>query len=222
MTAAVVVSLLCNCHVALADDSGPSLAWKELGELMGGVDSRKGMAELIKRGDTMFPLYLKVLADPKTEAIYISRIFELLYELKECDRKGFIEPTLRHMVDSSHPGHDKVVTNVKGGRMPLQNFTAVRREGARLLGQIGNPAEASVLVALLSDRNDDVVRRAAEALAKIGGPREVIAMDVWLQSPPPERDPNTLREFVKKQRDELATRLEKEAAEKKKAEPPKK
>jgi hypothetical protein len=59
----------------------------------------------------------------------------------------------------------------------------------------------------LSDTDKVVVNGAAKALAAIGGPREVTAMDVWLLGGS-HRDEAHLRQHVKNCRDKLKKRLD--------------
>jgi hypothetical protein len=83
----------------------------------------------------------------------------------------------------------------------------VRIGAATLLGEIGSRNEAAALVAALSD--GDATLPAAEALAAVGGPNEVTAMDAWLAGPGRDRL-DVYRDGVKEGRDALAARLARE------------
>jgi HEAT repeat protein len=79
----------------------------------------------------------------------------------------------------------------------------VRGSAARLLGEIGSRNEALALVAMLSDEdywlNCDVV----EALACIGGPNELIALDNWIR----RASPKAKSERIAAARNHFAARL---------------
>jgi hypothetical protein len=57
-----------------------------------------------------------------------------------------------------------------------------RREAVHLLGAIGSRRDAAPLVALLYDSNPDIVRLALEAVGKLGGEREMVAIDIWIRA----------------------------------------
>jgi HEAT repeat protein len=82
----------------------------------------------------------------------------------------------------------------------------VRTSAAWLIGRIGSVQEASILVALLSDDDQFVYVAAASALAKIGGPQELIAMDARLATGDTSRTKHHVG-FVKARRDILEKRL---------------
>lgn len=83
----------------------------------------------------------------------------------------------------------------------------MRLNAVTLLSSIGSPAEASLMVASLSDEYKPVAYAAAKTLATIGGPNEMVAMDVWLRGVS-HRDDRQLREHVQKCRDALKKRLD--------------
>src|SRR5205823_7823121 len=112
--------------------------------------------------ESAFPEFIAILAVPTVTQFQVRRIFSIVRQVKG-DRRRFVEPAVQRLADESH---------------------RVRIEAAELLAEIGGPAEASPVVALLAGgntfRDKMVIEAAAETLAAIGGPREVVALDVWL------------------------------------------
>lgn len=159
--------------------------WLQLNEFKA---SRQALVEL---GTRAFEAYHLILSDPDATDHEVSRIFGVL-ALVKGDRKPFLEHAVRSLANKD---------------------ARVRWTAVGLLGAIGGRAEASPVVALLSDGKKPgdivVVFSAAETLAAIGGPREVIAMDAWLLGGS-HLDDKKLRAHVKRYRDELAARLAKE------------
>lgn len=139
---------------------------------------------LISVGERAFPAYEEILSFQGADPVDVSGVLGVLCEVK-ADRRRFLKHALSRLTDATD---------------------SVRRTAVVLLSQIGSPAEASPLVALLSDEEIGVVSRAAEALAAIGGSNEVVAMDVWLRGVS-HRERSRLREHVQKCRDDLQNRL---------------
>ncbi len=150
---------------------------------LGGIefDDRQ---DLIRMGEKAFPAFETILNDPEAKLGEIIRILGLLSDV-DADRSRFLEHAVRRTADT---------------------IPQIRSNAARLLGKIGTIAEASPLVALLSDKNEVSVNAAATALAAIGGPRELVALDAWLLGVA-HADYPQLREHVKKCRTELVERL---------------
>jgi hypothetical protein len=142
---------------------------------------------LLAMGDKMFPTYEKILATVQIRHEAKERIFLLIGEVK-ADRRQFIEPALNHLGSQNLP---------------------VKIAALELLAKIGTPAEAAAVVALLSSRDPKIASAAATTLVALGGPRELIAMDVWLNG---GDHPNNveLRLHVKKSREALKQKLDKE------------
>jgi HEAT repeat protein len=132
----------------------------------------------------VFPAYEGILSDPKSASYEVEGVFSVLYKVK-ADRRRFIKHALSRFTDSNYH----------------LRWTAVW-----FLQSAGSPAEASPVVALLSDEHREVGYAAAKTLAAIGGPNEVVAMDVWLRGVS-RHDDRKLREHVQKCRDELKKRL---------------
>lgn len=146
--------------------------------------SEKYRQYLIHMGEKAFPAYEAILSDPKAYDVEVCGVFGIIYEVKgDCRR--FIKYALARFMDSDY---------------------GVRRCAVWILGAIGSAAEASPVVALLSDEEKIVAYAAAKTLVAIGGPNEVVAMDVWLRGVS-HRDDRELREHVQKCRDALKKRL---------------
>ena len=152
-------------------------------------DRLDGLKRLNELGAAkVYPALEAILAKPADDGDEVRRALAVAYEMKG-DRSRFVEPAVRAL---AHP------------------HPSVRRNAARLLGEIGTAKDASPLVALLSDSDDPCVNSAIMALAAIGGPREVVALDVWLVGSSQGAKDKVLRPRGKKYRDELEQRLAKE------------
>jgi HEAT repeat protein len=149
---------------------------------------------LLRMGERAFPAYEAVLSDPKAPPHDVAISFAVLGEV-EADRRLFLKYVVSHLKDEDQ---------------------RVRRNGLHLLGEIGSAADASPVVALLSDEREDIPCIAASTLADIGGPSELVAMDVWLRGVS-YRDNADIREGVRYHRDELKKRLEEDKDSRKRA-----
>jgi hypothetical protein len=136
----------------------------------------------------VFAAFEAILTKPKKSGD-VPNVLEVLRQLKG-DRRRFIEYAVRALADSNEE---------------------VRYLAVELLGDIGTIAEASPVVALLSDDCERAVTSAARMLAVIGGPRELQALDVWLLGPS-HRGDGELRKRVQQCRDDLKKRLDKDSA----------
>lgn len=145
---------------------------------------RRYFQYLIRMGEKVFPTYKAILSDPKSPFDEIAGVFHILRKVK-ADRRCFIDYAISRLADKKD---------------------AIRLSAVELLEQIGSPAEASPVVALLSDEDGSIPYSAAKTLAAIGGPNEVVAMDVWLRGVS-HRERSRLREHVQKCRDDLQNRL---------------
>lgn len=187
----MIKSSICICVMGYASVfSGSHLNAKEpekipkiRRELMR-IDSDEGVPLIIQLGEKTFPEFEEILSDPKARPVEIYRTFYYIAEIN-ADRSRFLE----HAVQRASDPNDQI-----------------RSTAARLLGKIGSVTEASLLVALLSDKDFVAVNAAATALAAIGGPRELVALDAWLLGVA-HADYPQLREHVKKCRTELVERL---------------
>lgn len=138
---------------------------------------------LLAYGERLFPTYEKILTDEQSPGPSVSGVLKILSHSKG-DRSRFVDLAVA-----------KLTTNVQW-----------RNDALFLLGRIGSEREASPIVALMSDPFSTYL--AAEAIAAIGGPRELVAFDVWLATNP-LRKREDLRKHVAKFRDDLKQRLEK-------------
>jgi hypothetical protein len=142
---------------------------------------------LISMGEKVFPAYEAILSDPKSPPVEIAMVF-LVMGYVEADRRQFLKHAMARLTSTD---------------------SASRRNAVILMKEIGGAAAeaSSPVVALLSDKEEGIVMKAAETLAAIGAPNEVVAMEVWLRGVS-HRDDADLRTHVQKCRDELKKRLE--------------
>jgi hypothetical protein len=180
--------LVLACLGALALDGGaismPPPTKQEVVDLLRGNDFA-GCAELVEMGEKAFPIYEAILADPKADDGDVGRVLLVIGEVK-ADRRRFIKYAVSRLTDAKF---------------------GVRLNAVLLLKDIGTVAEASPVVALLSDERVEIVYAAAKTLTAIGGPNELVAMDVWFQGVS-RRDDTDLRKRVQKCRDALKKRLD--------------
>jgi HEAT repeat protein len=141
---------------------------------------------LINYGERLFPAYERLLADKTKNIREVEGILGILRYVK-ADRSRFVDDAAEVLAS------------------PLSSW---RRISLQLLADIGRERDASPVVALLSDEQYSVAYNAAETLAAIGGPRELVAFDIWLITNPRRKD-EELRRHVAKCRAELKQRLEK-------------
>lgn len=161
-------------------------------ERAGHFDPKAGeeRARLLDMGEKLLPVIHELLSrgslNPKERSAILSFAIEI---------PGDHTRLLRQVVHS--------LTYKDGvGRSP-----DVRHSAAGFVKQIGTAAEASLMVALLSDHDTGIVLTASEALVHIGGPYEVAAMKIWLDGVS-HRDHVYLRQRVRACRDALQKRLE--------------
>lgn len=148
----------------------------------------EGPALLRRMGDKIFPAFEAILSDPKSKPLHVRRAFGVLCGM-QGNRDRFRELAVRRLSDAD---------------------AWVRGSAAGLLGEIGGEWDTQPVLVLLSDQDNPVVYKAAEALARMGGRRTLAAMDVWLQTGN-HRDDRDLRVHVQKCRDGLQKRLDKAA-----------
>lgn len=140
---------------------------------------------LIKYGAAAFPACEAILADPKSTVQEISGVLSAVIHIK-APKAQFLDLTVPLLA------HKNI---------------SVRNSAVGLMEQIGTPAEGAILVALLSDEHRVTAVQAATALSKIGGARDVVAMDAWLLGGTAYRDDDALLRHVKSCRDALEKRL---------------
>ena len=144
------------------------------------------MKRITLKADEALEAYEAVLADPKANQLDIAHVFSALHLLR-CGGPRFLKSALGEF---SH------------------RDAGVRTAAVKLVGQIGTVAEAPQLVPLLLDREPMVLYAAANALADIGGPRELIAMNRRLSQNKWIDASLNLRQHVEKCRDRLEKRLD--------------
>ena len=156
--------------------------------------AERGEDPLVTIGSRAFPAYETLLTDRDTQPKHISNILYYI-RIANGDRVRFVDPAVKHLASPA---------------------AIVRIRAAELLECIGSEKDTGPLIALLSDANVSVAYAAASAIKSIGGSRDLIALNVWLNStkadvfqPEPSQDYKVLREYVIKFRDELEERLEK-------------
>jgi hypothetical protein len=180
--------VLLACFVAFALDGGAVSAQlptkQKVIDLLRGNDF-DGYQELVNMGAKAFPIYEEILTDPNADDGDVGRVLLVIGNVK-TDRRRFIKRAVSRLTD--------------------RDF-GVRLNAVLLLKDIGSPAETSPVVALLSDKRVEIIYAAAKTLAAIGGPNEVVAMEVWLRGASDRDDPKLLR-HVRKCRDALKKRLE--------------
>lgn len=154
----------------------------------------EGLIFLARMGEKVFPAYEAILSDPKSKEA--GQVFSVLGDV-ETDRRRFAKYAILHLADVDF-----------GDRLNAVIF----------LGHIGNAADASPIVALLSDKRGEMVGAAANTLSYIGGPNELVAMDVWLRGVGNCEHDAFSRDAVRYHRDMLKKRLEEDKDLKKRAE----
>jgi hypothetical protein len=122
-------------------------------------EAKSALLRLIDTKDRAFPAYRRILNDPKTKDEMRGAILSIIALATKTDRRLFRNDAL------------------KGLRSPEYQM----RQGAiRLIGELGDPRDASLAVALLTDEDEGVVEAALKSLVKIGDERELFAIDHWL------------------------------------------
>ncbi len=163
-------------------------------ELLKAIEFKQGARdELAKLGgysSNAFPLYARILDDPKENGRMAVRTLIVLSEIK-ADRSQFLERAVAKLAHTR---------------------PSVRRTAVGLLAQIGSERDAAPIVALLWDEAWEIPFAAADTLVAIGDRRSLAAMDVWLNSSIHYADAAGQRKHVIKCREELKARLDKEKA----------
>jgi hypothetical protein len=150
-------------------------------------------------GPLAYPAYRAILDDKKSTSTEVTLVLSILYATK-IDIRYFTPQLVRLLTsDSAH-------------------FRAMATE---LLGRHATATDAPQFAVLLFDPDKYVLFRAAEALSKVGDRNALTALELWQTSKANTAHPG-YRAVVKDYENALRKRLEKEEAEKKKVEPPKK
>lgn len=162
------------------------------------VESKREWAELEDEGQKVLPYVAYLGSNPGSDRVLERALIFARTRLSKLDRKPFLEPTLEHL---KH--HD----------------WGVRAEALMLLEQIGSKEDCVPVAVLLYAEDKHNRIGAAYTLAKLGGKRELLALDLWLADKTRQKD--EAFDEVKKSRDELRTKVEDEEK-KLKAKPPEK
>jgi hypothetical protein len=141
---------------------------------------------ILERAEPLRVAFEEILADPESDPVTVGCAFSVIRTAKLRGQR-FCDLAVSRLRDESD---------------------LVREAAVAYLGHHGSPWEARHIASLLSDRDPGVRRNAARTLARIGGYRELEAMDAWLKvgKNPNPRDGDYLI-LVKKCRGELEQRL---------------
>jgi HEAT repeat protein len=152
---------------------------------------------LVRHGERLYPAYERVLADPRTGPLQAQNLIDILTGVGG-DRTRFADPVAARLW------------------FPRPE---VRASAVMLLGEIGTDKQAAALVPLLGDATPHRVpyitirSLAAEAMAKIGGRRELAALDQFVAlSESYDKLAGPDRDAIVKARDALRKRLDLPAA----------
>jgi HEAT repeat protein len=155
--------------------------------LADGGGERYGIDFLLEYGRSAFPAYVVILNDPNSKTVEIAGVLCAIGNL-DVPRGEFLPYAVDFLTHKD---------------------ALVRQSAIFLVGEIGTRAEASILIALISDKDRSVALDAVLALVKVGGPAEVIALDAWLCTGSAHRENKKFLDFVKMYRDRLDKRLRK-------------
>lgn len=168
---ASVALLILTAEPAIADDAA-KLSRDEARELL---QNPRGLIEpdapLVKAGERAFDAYEQLLADSETDGTVIGHIYLVLTVVKG-DRSRFRGFAVGHL---GHP------------------YEFAHRAALLILAEIGKQEDCGPIVALIWARNGALSGEAATTLAAIGGRGEMIAIDIWLQTPPHKVNDNGLK-----------------------------
>lgn len=191
----VACCLAASCQVRDAVEVAPAPvelpSAEKIEEIRGCLDLECGSQEkhCVKRFyqigiAKVFAAFEIILDNPRSDR-EVCVLFGYLCHKLDGDARRLVGPTALRL---AHPNSD------------------VRNNAVLALTEIGTQEESAALVALLSDENYYVAQFAATALVKLGGPNELVALDVWLQGSS-HRDDAKRRDHVQKCRRELHQRL---------------
>lgn len=182
---------LCAGLPARAGDP-PKLDEKELADIRGNLSSWESLSEwpaLKRRGEKVLPYFAHILADEKRTNRQVVRAFIFTRNhLTEYDCKMLVEPAVG---------------------LFMHQDQQIRAEAVWLLRLIGNKQDAPSVTMMLDDEWMGARKSAAICLGMIGGKHELLALDLWIARKGAEKD--EAFDEVKKSRDKLRERLEKEA-----------
>jgi hypothetical protein len=159
-----------------------------------GDDALERIVSITDQGDRLFPYYESILKTPGVTHAEINRVFTLICASRtDADRSRFHEFAVNSLT------HEK---------------RGVRRSAIALLAKIGRSEDAPLLTPFLADDYASLIVDTARALAAIGGPNELAALEAWLKNGR-FREVPSVRDRVTEQRDRLKARLDQAAPPKK-------
>lgn len=161
---------------------------------VGDVMAIRNTEWLLRQGEKAFPAYEAILSDTNSTTDEIFGVICVLNDI-EADRRRFIKYVIPRLTDAR---------------------SGTRHNAVCLLEKIGSTAETSPLIALLSDKHSETVCVTAEVIAAIGGPNDLVAMDVWLRGIA-YLDKVDIRVAVKHHRGKLKKRLDEDKDPRKRA-----
>ncbi|MGB7160944.1 MAG: HEAT repeat domain-containing protein [Tepidisphaeraceae bacterium] len=115
------------------------------------------LRELLRLGDKAFPTYEQILREAGSSRLDVERVFYLINRTDSENRRHFVPLAIKGAL----------------GEHPIQ--------ASELLGEIGEPDDAAVLLALLSHSRLEARLVAARAIAKIGTAKERAWLQAWLE-----------------------------------------
>jgi HEAT repeat protein len=184
-TSLVVLLAALGSPAAAQEKAEPTVG--RIRSLLNVYEFKEERLELIRMGEVAFPAYEQILNDPAANYLEVVGIFNVL-GVVQADRRRFVEQAVRRLADPDQ-----------------------RRSAVGLLGRIGSRGDASPVVALLWDREESVRWAAVEALGRLGGERELLALEIWAKSQANSfRADERLRQHVQKSRDAMQRRIEEE------------
>jgi hypothetical protein len=196
------------------------------GKTCGMQEHEQWVSSMVALGDSAFPAYEAILADPNSrpgdfmEVCYIlSRlttdrrrfVFVLVQRLSDPDALLSTEVVVRKVMAHDMAGptgeqptlFDRVLRSAEA---VTDARSAIRTSAVQLLGAIGNERDTTSIMPFLSDDDAGVRYATAKSLARIGAQRDLEAMDAWLKNGKHPNDGDYMI-HVKKCRDELEKRL---------------
>jgi HEAT repeat protein len=185
-------------------------------------------AALLEVAERAFPAYEAILADRDSELLYVGQTCNFLSQI-QTERRQFVPLALRRLTepdamvsptavlhatllenryrwfsDRTDIGFLEIALACRQSAAELRGKS--RRSAMWLLSAIGDERETTAILPFLSDGMANTRYTAADTLAKIGGQRDLDALNACLKGNDPRRDANEMQYF-KKRRDELEARM---------------
>lgn len=169
--------------------------------------------ELLQLGERAFPIYEAILADPKSDDRQVFLTCKAIERVR-VDRRQFIPLAVKRLTaedamyvpEEGHQRHDVKVRLARRVYDLLNERAWARCTVIRLISEIGDEREATVIAPFLTNGADSVRYAAARAVMIIGTHRELDALNACLKEVEPRRTADELK-HVTECRDALAKRL---------------